>query len=220
MANKLWVNITGNITDGSRFYVYNGLPIQVIYQELQPDLNFEDLTSSITGWDTYGSFIFDFSQVRNVLWDLVLAIVQPDYSHWNDLSDDEKKVACKYILAPYAIRITVVSDEQDKLNWYNTTELTQGDPIDTLQGRKRVYQSMRLFVSNFIRTETVSLMDGQDFYETVYLFTQYFVNANSPRLKWWLNNQPPYQNNGFQQKSYFNQAMLDGLNTILNDYPN
>lgn len=216
---KLWVNRTGNITPGDKFYIHDSVPVEIYYQETQPTEYFEDVTNSITGWDIYGSYLFDFNQIRSVLWDLVLVIAHPDFSHWDDLSYDEKKVACKYITAPYALRLTIVSDEEDKINWNNTTELTQGEPIDTLQGRKRVYQVMRVFVSDYIRTEVLSLIDGQDFYESVYLNTQYYVNANSPKLKWWLNNHAPYQNDGFKQKTYFTQSMLDGLNTILNDYP-
>lgn len=202
--SKLWVDTTGDNP-------------KVVYTDTQPDVTYVDLTNSITGWYDYGNYVQDFNQIRNNVLALVLAIAQPDYSLWNDLTSDEKYVACYYVVAPYSLRITIVTDSEDKDNWRNMAELTCGNPIDSLSGRSRMFQEMRLFVSDYTRTNSITLAQAQDFFKSVFEIAQYFIQTSDPSLSYWINNTPGtiYEFDGFQQKLYYQQSIRDGLNNIL-----
>lgn len=204
MAKKLWVE--------------NGQAIPaVVYAENPTNLDFTDYETSIEKWSEYGLQVKDFNFVRNKILTLVVSIVQPNYSLWNNLTLDQKKIACKFVVAPYALRVpTIFTDEEDKEHWRKVLELTQGQPISVMQGRARIFQEMRIYVGEYLRTDQITLANTQDFYKSVYNLANWFVNSNSPDFKWWINNEvgTPYENDGFAQKSYYSQAIKDGLNTI------
>ena len=180
--------------------------------------------TSIEDWFNYGRrslgafFGFNFFTWRNKIQELVIAIVNSDFSNWNGLSPEEKEIASELILAPYSLRTGVVSDEVDKRNWKNLVIVSQGTLVDDITGRSKIVEMMRESVSDELRKETMTKTDTDSFFTDVSAMLDTFIGANTPDFKQWLTNEvgSPYEADGFEQKSYFSQAREDYLLDIYN----
>jgi len=180
--------------------------------------------TSIEDWfkfarNSLGAFFgFNFFTWRNKIQELVIAIVNSDFSNWNGLSPEEKEIASELILAPYSLRTGVISDEVDKRNWKNLVIVSQGTLVDDITGRSKIVEIMRETVSDELRKETMTKTDTDSFFTDVSAMLDTFIGANTPDFKQWLTNEvgSPYELDGFEQKSYFSQAREDYLLDIYN----
>ena len=190
----------------------------VAYQETAPPENFTDYSNDIVMWDLYGSEVLQYIQIRSKLATIILSRIGMNFAGWNTLSDLEKQIAVKWIIAPYQLRLTIVSDEEDILNFKEFMERTVGFKKDDMDGRDRVAEEIRQYiVLNFLRTEKMSRDQLNDMYDTMAgVLDDYIFNA-LPSFKYWLNNAAGtiYETNGFAQKNYFSIEMQNGINNIL-----
>lgn len=178
----------------------------------------EDITS-MENWDLYGERILDYLQVRIRIQTILMTKMYGSFTNWGTLSNSEKNVAVKWILVPYSLRITVVNDATDKINWDRLVELSMGDgKIINLTGRALMIEKMRRYVSEQLRIEVLAKNDIDDFYFTIESMVNAFVKTNSNYFKNWINNTvgTTYENNGFKQKSYYSDEKRDYINNILN----
>lgn len=181
------------------------------------DPDYEDITT-IVNVDKYAKVGLQYIQIRGVLQTLVVAITGPSYANWNDLSSEEKLIAAKYVLAPYALRVSVISDDQDLEFFKVLLEQTAGYKKDILYGRRRVVEEMRQYIGlGVYRKEILSKADIDDIYYTTNGILDSYIASNNPAFKYWLNNTvgTPYETNGFAQKSYYTADIKDALNKIM-----
>lgn len=180
--------------------------------------------TSIENWNGVGRAFKDYLYCRDRIQELVIAIVQPDYSNWNGLTLAQKQVACEYVLAPYVLRVpAIVTDAQDAINWQIVIEQTRGVQVNKLYGRERIIEEMRMLVAEYIRIDFwgggyASLSVGQQFYKDTADLLDWFGFTAAPDFKYWLNNTvgTPYENDGFQQKAYYDVNIKNQLNAIYN----
>jgi len=202
--SKLWIE-----TGGTAAFI----------QEIAPSVNYEDKTSDISAWDKYGLRVKDYKYVQYRIKMLVLAITGLDFSTYGNLTDEEKKLAAKWMSAPYILRVpSQYSDEEDRENWLRLIELSEGHNKLSTQGRARIFEEMRQRVSEELRVEAMALEDSQDFFRTCFIDSQAYIACNDPQFKFWLDNTvgEQYENNGFAQKSYYNETLKNDLLSIYN----
>lgn len=170
--------------------------------------NYED-ASTLNYWDRFGFNFGDFNFVRDNINEIVLSIVGQNFQNWNNLSLNEKKIACKYVVAPYPLRVPdVVSEQEDKINW---TYLLS----ETKRSRAECGEKMRVAVGDKIRNGQLSLQQTQDFFKDVSEYLYWFVEANVPDFKNWIFGLPPYEN-VFASKNYYSVQLQDELISIYN----
>jgi hypothetical protein len=112
----------------------------------------------------------------------------------------------------------MVSDETDYNNWEELIEKTQGTPTQIYIGRAKTFDEMRRCVAHRVRKELMSMEQSQQMLKDVGLMVDWFIRANSPEFKQWLTNEvgSPYEFDGFEQKTYFNQQLMEELYDIYN----
>ncbi len=131
--------------------------------------------------------------------------------NFTGMSIEKKMIGCKYFLIPYNIRMMLISDQQDMINWDFLLKQTK-------LSRESCVEAMRIKVGQYMRLGTLTLEQTQDFYTNVYQYIIWFNEANKPDFKQWLFNEvgSPYENNGFAQMPYFSEQMRDDLLDIYN----
>lgn len=186
-----------------------------------PD-GFQDI-SSAEGWDNYGYIVKDYLFYRYEIQVILIPLANPNYptinfSGWGNLTASQKEIMSRYILAPYSLRLTVFSDADDEKNWFNLLNITQGLPTHRYTGRALLIERMRKHVANKVRREELALASTQQFFEDIFLLIQYYIASANPKFKLWLTNAvgTAYENDGFEQKSYWSQQLEDELMDIYN----
>lgn len=165
--------------------------------------------SSIENWDSFGSNCTDFNTVRDNIQALVIAIVTPNFSKWNDLTLLQKQISCKYITAPYQLRVpAIVTDQEDEENWRSLLIKTKSD-------RDNCVESMRLAVGEYIRTGALTTVQTQQFFKDVDDYIEWFTQANIPDFKNWIFGLPPYEGI-FASKDYYSVGLQQKLEDIYN----
>lgn len=142
----------------------------------------------------------DFNKARSAM---SMAIVSK--GGFSNLTDFEKLVVSRWFLATYEQRITVITNEQDRINWDFIVKYTK------MARDKRIEKSRRDI------SYTLYPTDSNNLFDTVgSLITAYSI-ANKSDLIDWFNNTvgTQYENNGFAQKSYFSQDLLDSFNDVI-----
>lgn len=198
--------------------------ISLMDEDFTPPYGFTEF-NKIESWFKYGKFaLYKFKGFNYITWrkqiqSLIIQKVNQDYSNWNlGLSDKEKDIAIELVLAPYSLRVSYISDEQDKINWINLIQITQGIDVNNFVGRAKVIEKMRELVGDELRIETMSKSDIDLFYKDTYLMLQYYISSNSNDFKNWLNNEigSIYELDGFKQKSYYSEERKIYLLNIAN----
>jgi hypothetical protein len=212
MAKKLWIE---NIS----------IPA-ILYQEDTPSGDYLDKTNDAVYWDLYGMQVMDYIFVRDNINNLLFPICNPnypptiDFSGWNNLTAAQKEIMARYVLAPYALRLTIYTDQEDKNHWQSLIQVTQGLQNNNylFTGRAMIIEKMRSCVADKVRIETFSMAESQIFFKDVFDFTEWYIRAACPDFKQWLTNEigSPYENDGFAQKSYYSEALKNSLMDIYN----
>ena len=210
MAKKLWIE---NIENPS-----------AAFQEDSPEGDWLDKTTDAESWDSHGKKVMDYLFYRDKISSILFIRANPnyptiDFSGWQSgLSDAERLLMAKYILAPYQLRLTQFSDSEDESNWFTLLRITQGtESFDKpFTGRSYLIEKMRKHVANKVRVEELTMSQTQAFFKDVYVFVLWYIAAAIPDFKLWLTNAEgsAYENDGFEEKEYWSQALEDGLMDI------
>lgn len=181
--------------------------------------------SSAENWDKYGHLFMDFLFVRDEINSILFLLANPSYPTINfagwfngNITSSQKQIMAKYILAPYALRLTVQTEEEDKGHWYDLLNISQGTGSIKFTGRALIVEKMRKSIAEKVRKETMTMATSQQFFKDVDAMLNWYINTASPDFKWWLSNASgtAYENNGFEQKSYWTQSIEDELLSIYN----
>lgn len=168
--------------------------------------------------DKHGLEHLQYLQVRFLIWDLLVAEIGADFSGWAALSDEKKFIAAKWGLAPYALRLTVIEEEQDIDYFTILLQENSGIKKETLVGRLRIIEEMRQFIGlNYFRNELLPKKDVDDFYSSVKDELDEYAKTNSINFRYWLNNTAgtAYESDGFKEKGYYSDVIRDSLNKFL-----
>jgi hypothetical protein len=166
--------------------------------------------SSMGNWDRYKNLTYlSFSQVRAEIKAILISIVQPNYSLWNNLTAEEKAIACKYCIAPYALRVSIVGENADHSNWHNLL-------VETIQDRRLIIELMRREIGEDLRKELISNSDSNQFYiDSRDRLMEYEFTMN-PSFYYWLTSTNGYESTGFTSKPYYSTDRLSRLLGIYN----
>ena len=172
------------------------------------DPNYEDY-SSIENWDA--SSFLDWARRRDEIVPLFYAEAGQSLENFAGMSIEKKLIACKYFLVPYAVRMQLITDDEDSENWDFLLHQTK-------LSREACVEAMRVKVGQYMRLGMISLIETQDFYTQVYQLIIWFNAANKPDFKQWLSNEvgSAYENAGFEQTLYYSEQMRDDLMEIYN----
>jgi len=204
-----------------KLYVENNetIPAIKVLQDSDPAPSGYTQKTSIEDWYNFGYeildafFGFNYLTWRNEILNLIIGIVGPTYTNWNNLNQDQKNIAINLILAPYSLRVPTITDEQDLKNWNELIIISQGLPVLKYTGRAKIVEKMREAVGNELRVETMAKEDIDLFYSSTSQYLQYYIASNSPEFKQWLTNEvgSPFENEGFAQEIYYSIARKDYL---------
>lgn len=175
-------------------------------------------------------FIMDYNNIRD--WVLELMLAKDTVNTPADMgtafglcTPQEQKVCCEFQLMPYSVRLNYFSDAEDKVNWDKLVTLTEGHPIGIYKGRTRVYQELRVCVSDYVRREVwfpgdyqSNLTYAQQFLKDVHLLKEYYIASNDVEFGQFLKSVAPYDTTGFNSKVYWRQDLEDDLLEIYNSY--
>lgn len=101
----------------------NGQEIFIVQDTLTP--NYDDI-SSIENWDSYGisakfsnGYIVDYKVIRDEIAKLAFVKVQSNWNNWNNLSEKEKDIVCKYVCCPKNLIFNRFPNELNQIlkNW-------------------------------------------------------------------------------------------------------
>lgn len=154
---------------------------------------------------------FDWAVRRDVYSPYFYALAGAQLQNWGTLTYSIKLLACKFFYAPYNLRVTIVTDTDDAINWDSLLSRTK-------RSREACVEAMRKKVGQYMRLGSITLAQTQDFYVCVYEFVIWFEQANKPDFKQWLTNEvgSPYENDGFAQRAYYTVQMKDDIMSIYN----
>lgn len=197
----------------------DGLLPKAPYQfKITLDSDYDDI-SSIANWDKLGTQEFQYLQVRNYITPLIIGVTGLNYAGWGNLSDGDKILAAKWGLAPYVLRLNVITEDEDITYFKRLLEETAGDKKDRLIGRRRIVEEMRQWVGlNYFRKEIITKAHIDDFYLQAGNILDSYIASNSPYFKQWLINQPGtiYETNGFGERPYYTMDLMLELLNIYN----
>jgi hypothetical protein len=213
MAKKLWIE---NVE----------LPA-ASYSETAPDESWVDKSGDAVAWEKYGEQVLDYIFVLPKIVSILIIKANPsyptiDFSGWGNLTQEEKETFCRTVLyVPYALRMSVFSDEQDiehaKLLLIKTYGIDDGYLKGQYKGRRGIVERMRQHVFlNYVRKDLLSLDVSKDFgKDTATHLFNYERFSHNDFINWLTNKAgTPFENDGFAQKSYYTEQLKTELLTI------
>ena len=167
----------------------------------------------------------EYNNIRKWILQLML-LNDPDMATaFGMCSATEQSIICKYQLMPYSVRLNYFTDAEDKANWNELVIRTDGHAYSNLIGRSKIYQNMRIAVSDIVRREVwfpgdyySNLSYAQTFLKDVHLYKEYYIAANDPELGLFLRSEGIHLTDGFNSKVYWLQELEDNLLNIYNSY--
>ncbi len=187
---------------------------------------YEDITSIIgVGNEPLLFNIMEYNTIRKWLLTLLLEKGVDLTTAFGLCSLDEKKTICKWILVPYAVRMLLLTDEEDRKNWEELVVRTEGNPLALIHGRSLIYQRLRICVTNYVRKEAwfpgdyyANLNYAQQLFRDVYLMKELFIGANDAEFGQFLRSDGVHSATGLNSKVYWLQSLEDDLLEIYNQY--
>lgn len=189
------------------------------YQDTSPAGSWTDYSNNIIKWDCYGLEVLQFMHARRHISTLI-AVKTAMFTNWNALTSEEKDIACKWVAAPYALRMLVVSDSDDRDNYINLIRKLRGVPFTEYEGREHIIELMRERVADQKRVETWGDTELNAFYYDTASHIDAFTFANTKDLIQWITNEvgSDYENAGFADESYYDATLKTDLEDIYNAY--
>ena len=199
-----------------------GMPMYVIGNTHSVPDGYEDI-STADNWDKYGYKFLDYLFYRDEINNILFLEANPNYptinfSGWFSMSLAHRKLMGKYVLAPYQLRLTVQTEQEDKDYWFDLLEVSQGTGSNKYTGRALIVEKMRRAVADHVRKEELTMGQTQQFFKDVDPMLSWYISTAAPDFKWWLTNAAgtPYENDGFEQKSYWSEDLEIDLTSIYN----
>lgn len=200
------------IPSDSKLWVGDDISVPIcLYQDNDPGIPYIDQSSSEYHWDTYGQRVLSFSGARNKINNILIPKLNPsyptiDFSGWSTATQQEKDIACKWIIAPYSLRITHVTEAKDIENWDMLVAKTKVDRYNRVE-------RMRIIVSEEYRKDGLTKDDSDDFLESVSDLMIQHIEGNTPDLKQWISNEVGslYETDGFAEKTYYSETLKNDL---------
>lgn len=166
----------------------------------------------------------EFNQLRKWVQTLFLAKGVDIPAAFAACSTAEQQQVCRFILVDYATRLLFYSDAEDKVHWDLLVHRSEGEPWVMYEGRKRVYEDLRVCVSDYVRREMwvagdyyANLSNAQEFFRNVSNYKDWFVGSNDPIFKEFLSSTGQFDaNTGMKSKDYWRQDLEDDLLEIYN----
>jgi hypothetical protein len=179
-----------------------------ITSTVSPGATYEDI-SSITNWYNYDGL--DWGRRRTYIKPLFYASVGPNFQNYANLTQEEKLIGGLCFFSPYALRIQLWSDEEDKQVWMNVI-------TETKRTRMRTVEAMRKNIAEDIRVGTLTLLQTQMFDKDTSDMIAWYERSDARDFYQWLTNEvgSPYENDGYAQTSYYIVALRDSLVSIYN----
>jgi hypothetical protein len=183
----------------------------VVWQLEAPSQNYNDYTNDIIKWDSHGLLAktaidqFDYKRVRDKLIPLIIAAVYPDFSNWANVSQEVRAIAAKWIIAPYALRVTVHSEEQDLIYF--------GEMYEKSKASRKVFVAKLAnhVAVNYYRTGVITEAQAASFTLDTSSLVYEYLEFSSSSFRQWLTNAAPYENDGFAQKDYYSEGLKNEL---------
>jgi len=204
----------------------DGFPIVIGEDTDSTPLGYLDMTS-ILGVDSIKHLedYLDYKSIRKLVLQELLKKDADIGTAFGLCSFEEQKIVCKYQLMPYAVRINYFTDKDDSFNWDKLVTLTEGSPYSFFSGRYKVYQDLRVCVSDYVRREIwfpndyyANLNYAQMFLKKVHLMKEHYIAANDPEFGYFLRSTDMYSEGGFKDQVYWLQDLEDDLLEIYNAY--
>jgi len=213
--------------------LFNGLEADDHYQNrihkiVADDYDFNtngdfDMTEDAQTWlNHYRRLQINYNHMYKKVATILITKVLGDWANIGNLTQEESEIAVMLHIAPYTNRVITasawqVSDDIDRENWGILLE-------ETANGRRSIYELMRLRAGEAMRLGVLNLEQSQNFFTDVHPKASYYTETNHPSFKAWLNSEIvtvdsevfDYTSTGFASKLYFNQALLDDLIDIYN----
>ena len=179
-----------------------------VTSETSPGVEYANV-SSIANWFNYDGL--DWGRRRVYIKPLFYAAVGPNFVNYANLTQEEKIIGGLCFLSPYALRLQLWSDAEDKDVWMNVI-------AETKKTRVRTIEVMRKNVAEYIRTGLLTLLQTQMFDKDSSDMIAWYERSDARDFYQWLTNEvgSPYENDGFAQKSYYIVALKDSLVSIYN----
>lgn len=139
-------------------------------------------------------------------------------------STAEKIEVCRFILIDYTTRLLFFTDDQDWENWLILVNRSEGNPNAIIEGRRRVYNDLRVKVSDYVRREAWAPLDyyanlskAQELFRDVSEYKGLYIGSNDPIFKEFLSSTGQFdETTGMKSKSYWRQDLEDDLMEIYN----
>jgi hypothetical protein len=199
----------------------------ILYQEDLVD-GYTDSTSDAVAWETYGEKVLDYIFVLPKIVTILIVKANPsyptiDFTGWGTLTQAEKETFCRTVLyVPYALRMTIFSDEQDIEHAKKLLVKTYGIDEEYTQGkykgRRGIVERMRQHVFlNYVRKGLLTLDTSKDFGKDTVQHLANYERFSHNDFIYWLTNAvgTEFETDGFAEKSYYT---LDLKTELLNIY--
>lgn len=185
----------------------NVTPPAIVWSDQDPGSGYTDYTGNIEKWDSFAPSYVNDNTIREKIKSLIQVIAGTDYSTWSSVQPADKAIASKWKVAPYSLRVPdECTESDDQTEWQEVMK-------DVETARIGTYLEMRLTVSQYVRVETLSRTDSEDFFSSVMDLADQYVYANTRDLHDWIDNTvgSAYENAGFAEKSYYSAAIRDAI---------
>jgi hypothetical protein len=168
-------------------------------------IDYQDITS-LENWNLFGQLALNFTRTRFAVRDALVAMIGADYSGWPTLTPAQKTIAATWMVAPYALRLQVHSEEDDKLAWENVLQCTLDD-------RRVQVEAMRKTIGNELRIGTITKADAEQFWNDTDELLSRYIYADGRGFHDWLTSPT-----GFAAKTYYTQQRYNKLYDMLFNY--
>lgn len=185
---KLWIE---NITNPA-----------VLFQENDPGGVFEDKSDDILSWYNSKNILTWFLR-RGKISPLFYSVAGNGLENFAGLTTEIKLIACELFLIPYSVRMQLISNEQDILNWGNL--LTRSK-----YHRKECIERMRLYTGDYMRTGILTLAQSQQFFNDVSEYIYRYEETNGSEFKAFIDG----TDGVFETKDYYSTGLQTGLLNI------
>ena len=175
-----------------------------ISAESNPDVNLWHDVSSIESWDKYGVRCRDYKATRAAIIELYIAKGVDETSRFAACNEAEKDIVCLYIVAGGFNRVTRVGPTVDKSNYKKFG-------LCMVSSREARIQEAMLEIGYTLGVQA----DIEDLFSELREKIESHKQLNKKDLKEWINSEGVYSSSGFNQKSYFTQAVADIFNNIV-----
>jgi len=195
-----------------KLFIENGqsIPAIIVGDGAVPE-GFSD-GSTIVNWDKYSRQSgLNYSAIRSEIKTLTFTIAGADLSGWNNLTIAEKTIASKYCVLPFSLRVSVVGEAQDKVNW---DELLN----QTLLDRTLKIERMRKEIGDDLRKETLTYAQSDQFFMDTSTLIDAYRAVMNPAFNYWLESTNGYESTGFASKPYYTLDRLTRLMAIYNSF--